>query len=117
MSFNVENPELGRTVLNLIDTRPEQFDMGVWGYKGPDKTCGSVACLAGHTLLAAGYTLRGFNYYRPDGTYVRSEAAEAEMLLGMTGSDGNDTLPLWLDFMNGPARFREMIEKAEANQP
>jgi hypothetical protein len=115
MSFNVENPELGRAVLSLIDAHPGRLDMCTWGYQGPE--CGTVACLAGHTLLAAGYKLHGYNFYRPDGSLVPNEPVEAEILLGMTGSDGNDTLPLWLDFENGPDRFREMIEKAEANQP
>lgn len=113
MSYHVENPELGRAVLDAIDANPERLYMGSWGYSHGG--CGTTACLAGHTMIAAGYHLSGYCFYRPDGEMVTHEAKEAEQLLGMTGSDVPG-VELWFDFENGPDRFRKMIEEAEGAQ-
>jgi len=101
----VENTELAKLVLKQIDAFPESFHMGVWGevmyglYKGVPR-CGTVACLAGHTLLLSGYRLLTEReqmdflnetgehpglFMRPDGTIVQGHyAGEAAQLLGMT---------------------------------
>lgn len=112
----MENAELGRKVLDQIDARPETLYMGAWGYgscePGEEWACGTVACLAGHAMLAAGYSLRRHLYYRPDGTRVNDEAGEAAVLLGFRDGEAR----VFHDMAGGPARFREMVEKAEKRQ-
>ena len=115
----MDNPELGRKVLDVADFEPEHFDMHVWA---KHSLCGTVACLAGHALLQAGYELDSWSQFvRPDDlSYVTGIPWEAELVLGMTGEevDGahGSNLPLWNDFENGLERFRAVVEKAEKEQ-
>jgi hypothetical protein len=109
----MDNPELGRKVLNVADLEPESFSMGTWGER---TVCGTVACLAGHALLQSGYRLhRSGEFTRPDGTHVYSMSGEAERLLGMTGQEaqGDGIIPLWYDMFGGLDRFRKLVEEAE----
>jgi hypothetical protein len=112
----VKNYELGRTVLNMIDARPELLDMKVYGNgnwtPGLEPDCGTVACLAGHAMIAAGYKMElvdnKTDFFRPDGSKVEWESAEAGELLGITGAEK------WVFFSwNGPEEFRTLVEEAE----
>jgi hypothetical protein len=110
----MDNPKLGRAVLDVADFEPESFDMHTWGTQ---LECGTVACLAGHTLLLSGYHLNSSSeFQRPDFTYVQEVMREAEGLLGMTREesdpDGGHT-SVWVDYGNGVERFRAIVEKAE----
>lgn len=90
----MDNPELGRKVLNHLGEHPEQFDMGTFGEIIAD--CGTVACLAGHTLLQDHYEVDadGF-YYDHDGVIVIDEQTEAVFLLGLTDDElGRGTGPV-----------------------
>lgn len=49
------NTELARKVLARVEADPDALDMRTWGKVAP---CGTVACLAGHTLLADGWEMR-----------------------------------------------------------
>jgi len=80
----MDNPELGMLALKRIESDPESFDMRWWAAV---TDCGTVACLAGHVMLAAGYTLRGQSFIRPDGSYVPSEGQEATHLLGLSDEE------------------------------
>ena len=65
---------------------PEHFDMQEWGTK---TDCGTQACIAGHTLLLSGYSLRKnyygyYDYYSPSGRKVNSVASTARKLLGLS---------------------------------
>jgi hypothetical protein len=119
----MQNAELGRKVVDVMDTAPELFDMGTWGSHTP---CGTVGCLAGHAMLQAGYSLSfGGLFTRPDGSAVLDEAAEAQYLLGMSRREVSDPETeagcdccvkeptIWMDFKNGPDRFRKLVEESE----
>jgi len=109
----MDNPKLGREVLDVVDFEPEQFRMTVWGGY---TSCGTVACLAGTALLKSGYRLGRHGYYhRPDGELVRDISGEARCLLGMTGAEicNQGELAIWVDFTHGVERFRALVEKAE----
>ena len=113
----MKNAELGRQVLDHVDAHPEQFDMWQWGYEST--VCGTVACLAGRTLLLSGYSLDDDgHFWSPDGTPV-SPSYEAAQLLGLTdserwGGDGEPSLFMDMDSRSAIARFRVMVESAEA---
>jgi hypothetical protein len=125
----MDNPELGRLVLKRIEAEPELFDMETYGMITP---CGTVACLAGHAMLASGYVLRETGslfdplsvFIRPDGTPVHDKGREAAGLLGLTdgefrGEDyrlGGIQIPLFHGMQSREraiARFRALVEAAE----
>jgi len=111
----MDNPQLGRKILDIADFETERFDMLVWGMT---TSCGTAACLAGHTLLQSGYKLDGGeNFLRPDGTPIpNNPGEEARQLLGMTRGEvtfSDMELPLWVDFNHGLERFRAIVERAE----
>jgi hypothetical protein len=110
-TLRLENAELGRTVLDTIDANPESFDMHIWG-TSKDPWCGTVACLAGHIMLASGYRLNGTKFHRPDGDWVINEGKEAAHLIGLTGYSRD----LWTDYGYGLDRFRKLVEEAEGRQ-
>ena len=110
----MENPKLGRAVLDVIDAEPQTLDMHSFGYgttegEASEWPCGTTACLAGHALLASGYRLVESSFYRPNGEYVGNEAGEAARLLGMSSQEA---WAFW-DYANGPDQFRKMVEEAE----
>lgn len=51
------NKTLLRRVRNKLLRVPEAYDQGTWG-KRAKTPCGARACIAGHTLLEAGYTTK-----------------------------------------------------------
>lgn len=110
----MKNYELGRKVLDRIDAQPETLNMTLWGMgmhtAGQEELCGTVACLAGHTLLAAGYSLKGGCFYRPDtdSAVIRVDG-EASSLLGFDYAQSR----VFFDYADGPERFRKMVEAAE----
>jgi hypothetical protein len=115
------NAELGRKVLDYVTAHREQLDMGDFGRY---ERCGTVACLAGWTLLLSGYTLTSdLTFMRPDGSRVHAGPGpgdEAARLLNLTAAeeDGEPGAP-WPLFYAGDedaaiARFRELVEAAEA---
>ncbi len=113
----MRNAKLGRAVLNHVVVCPEEFDMGTYGYLSG---CGTIACLAGHAMLRAGYSLMSGGYYRPDGSYVECEPDEAALLLGLTDDECHPPREMSLfasgqSNAEGIARFRELVEKAEAD--
>lgn len=110
----MKDTELGRLVLKRIAAAPELFDMRTWG---TDEPCGTIACLAGHTMLAAGYSFRLGTYYRLDGTEVDHNGLEAKKLLGMTDDEYMGPTGYSLFFMKNKKlalkRFREIIGNSE----
>ena len=44
----MDNPELGRLVLKQVETFPESFCMGTWGF---GNECETQACIAGWAML------------------------------------------------------------------
>lgn len=115
----MKNTELGRKIIDIIDTEPERFEMGHWGEV---TECGTTACIAGHAMLLSGYTYNVVHdrYERPSGTVVLHEAREAAKLLGMDeaepfypAADGNVMAMLWYDMKGGPDRFRKLVEESE----
>lgn len=120
----MENVKLGRTVLNHIDQHPELFDMGSWAVRTP---CGTVACLAGTSMLLSGYKLiADETFVRPDGSKVMNESQEAQALLGMDNREAHGVTPsgqpdyreisIWFDMQHGLDRFRRIVEESEAAQ-
>ena len=122
------DPVLGRKVLDHVTQHREQFDMRDWG--GKDE-CGTVACLAGWTLLLSGYTVDQFgDFTSPGGVSVTTEddddafdgdtvGDEAAGLLRLTdtelyGPPGSQS-SLWATFPDDAAveRFRALVEAAE----
>lgn len=82
----MENVELGRKVVDHLLANPQELYMGAWAMS--DFICGTVACLAGHTMLQAGYTLTPQeDFVRPDHTIVDDEAKEARGLLGLSDAE------------------------------
>ena len=79
----MDNPELGRKVLDFVTEHPEQFDMDDWGRFS--SACGTIGCLAGHAMLQGGYRFDpNLNaYVRPDGSTVHDHPGEAARLLGL----------------------------------
>lgn len=78
----MDNTELAKLIIKQVETEPRSFDMSRWS-----NHCGTVACLAGHTMLMSGYTVSGMHvpfFIRPDGSMVMNSGQEAQRLLGMT---------------------------------
>lgn len=133
----MENVELGRLVIKQVETFPEQFDMNVWAWDRP--SCGTTACLAGWTLLLAGWDIRKITRAgyqgRPVEEYVFIDPADdthyfgeaignkAQELLGMSdeerqGEIGNApsmTEDLFMELYEDDAlgRFRSLLLGAE----
>lgn len=114
------NTELGREVLDHITAHPGQFDTSTFG----DRTeRGTVADLAGRTMLLSGYTLgRQGDYTRPDGTRVplHKYSDEARGLLDLDdeefyGRDDADHMLFdWQPEEDAIAAFTAIVERAEA---
>lgn len=97
----------------------KHFDMNVWGEKNE---CGTTACIAGHTLLLEGYTMRyneaeaEFHFISPKGRKVQPDAA-ARRLLGLpreiTHGDypDDDGLFFDVDHIKTPKQAAKRIEK------
>lgn len=110
------NTELARLVLKQIENDPALFDMREWGIQTP---CGTVACIAGHTLLASGYGFapssglgsRGFFVHPVSGEAV-SPRYEARDLLGLSHDEAGRLFFIY-DNAAAIARFRELIEQSE----
>src|SRR5260370_31538633 len=94
--------------------------MSDWGRHERER--GTIACLAGWTLLLSGYTLPpGREYRRPDGTVVPWHEAgdEAAGLLGLTDGERHGVdCSLFGEFDEDKAidRFRTLVEAAQAVQ-
>jgi hypothetical protein len=114
------NTALGRRVLNHLTWHRDQLDTS--GRGRHDRERGTIASLAGWTLLLSGYTLPpGGEYQRPDGTAVGRQQAgdEAAALLGLTDAqrDGGGS-PLFgeMDRDKAIARLRALVEAAETTR-
>ncbi len=117
--------KLGREVLDVADYDKEHFDMQSWGRH---ESCGTVACLAGTTLLRCGYTLRnGYasrgrfgaaSFHRPDGSRVERVGPEAAFLLGLSDDElvAGGCNSIWTDIYGGVERFRKLVEAAEKRE-
>jgi hypothetical protein len=107
---------LGRKVLTHVEAHREHLNMSDWGRETP---CGTVACLAGWTLLMSGCTVDAEGLFRyPAGRLVGSVRYTARDLLVLTDDE------YWPDeadcslFCPQPedeaiARFRALVEAAE----
>lgn len=113
MTIQIRNPKLGRAVLDIIDLEPSCLNMSIWGVTSDRTICGTVACLAGHTMIAAGYRLVDGDFIGPDGTRVWNEDEEAQMLLGIDDAFAGFGLAVWFDNESGLDRFRKAVEEAE----
>lgn len=112
----MENKELGRLVLKHVETFPETFDMKTWAVEAP---CGTVACLAGWTLLLHGgytfkHTPRGMpGFFNSEGRQVHA-GSEARILLGLDNDEYHteDDGPLFYDSnQNAVARLRVLVQE------
>lgn len=113
----MDNRQLGKLVVKQVKAFPESFFMGTW-----INQCGTVACLAGHTLLLSGYAVNRLTamtegmFIRPDGSVVNGEYGdEAAKLLGMDREDrfgciGHD---IFLDMENGLDRFTALAKEED----
>lgn len=109
------NTELMKLVYKQATEFPETVDMTNWVY---ETSCGTVACLAGHTLLLSGYTFEscptqregkwGCRIRRPDGSSVAFPAVEAAELLGLTCPQAES---VFLDYEHGTDNLRKLIEE------
>jgi len=118
----MDNPRLGRKVLDFVTAHRDQFDMGAWGYTS--HACGTTGCLAGWAMILSGYTLAvnqssgAETFRRPDGSEVSDEGGEAQELLGLTAGErdnGSGASPLFLMYEDEAIeRFRELVEASEA---
>lgn len=120
----MKNYRLGREAITRIDNIGSAdakigFDMSQWGNINE---CGMSACIGGHIMLAAGYTLLGVDQFtRPDGTPVdNAYSREVEGLLGMTEDEpyygGTGSMyddQIWFDDKHGLDRFRALVELNE----
>jgi hypothetical protein len=78
----MENPEAGWLAYKAIVADVRSFDMTHWGR---ETACGTKFCLAGHVLLAAGYSLaRTDKFVHPSGAVVDNVGREAEDVLGLS---------------------------------
>jgi hypothetical protein len=117
--------ELAKLTLKHIETDLSLFDMNVYAHYSP---CGTKACIAGHAMLAAGYSYdaRFFHFTRPDGSPVifGAEGHEAISLLQLTGEEyqgsapryGSHPVPLFSEHQDQDAaleRFRKLIKTCE----
>jgi hypothetical protein len=126
--------ELARRVLAAIED-DAAFDMGWWIEVPAGETfsagavvsrtsmCGTKACIAGRTLLEAGYTYSPHDalWHRPDGGVLPAAgvAAEALRLLRLTPAEraagDAEHGPLFYDIRPEPEvreRFRALVEAA-----
>jgi hypothetical protein len=115
------NAALGRRVLNHLTWHPGQ--LGASGQGRHDRERGTIASVAGWTLLLSGYALPpGGGYQRPDGTIVgwHQAVGEAARLLGLTSAEryGRDCpLSGELDADKAIAWLRALVEATEATGP
>ncbi len=115
----MDNAKLGREVLDVADYDKKHFDMQTWGRLAP---CGTVACLAGTTLLRSGYILTGDHlsprFCRPDGSWVKHAGPEAAFLLGLSADElsAGGCNSIWADMSGGVERFRRLVEAAEKRE-
>lgn len=114
----MDNPELGRKVLDHVTGHPELFKMSTWGQV---TECGTAGCLAGHTMLQDGYSFDEdtSRFVRPDGSTVSSgaEGDEAARLLGLTVDEQYDEgwdLFSAAQTEDHVAWFRSIVEASEA---
>ena len=88
-----------RKVMEHITAHPDEHDQDVWAIEAP---CGTVACIAGHTVIMSGLTFRvdpPDDYERTHYGAVRSAEVVAETgeevdvaaqrLLGLTDDEAN----------------------------
>jgi hypothetical protein len=115
------NAALLRAVLTQVEDHPKQFDMSVWGEM--ERSCGTVACLAGWALILSGWKLvDDCTFESPDGKreIYRGQdiEREAQAALDLTDDkmwDGADVAPLFaLGEFEAVTRLRELVEEAEA---
>ncbi len=124
----MKNVQLGRKVLDHIIAHPEEHKQDIYGLQ---TLCGTRACIAGHAMLRAGYSLRYLDddrfldgwFCRPDGERVRRLECEASDLLGLTDDERyglDDELGLFssgLSNSEAVERLRVLVEKSEADLP
>jgi hypothetical protein len=113
----MENPEAGWLAYKAIVADVRSFDMAHWGR---ETACGTKFCLAGHVLLAAGYSLvREDQFVTPLGLPVDNTGREAEDVLGLSMEEviieREDGSHLWLwDPAQGRfealQRFKRLLE-------
>jgi hypothetical protein len=117
--------ELAKLTLKRIEADLSLFDMKVYVHQ---TECGTKACIAGHAMLAAGYSYDApfFHFTRPDGSAVifGTEGREAMSLLRLTGEEyrgsalqyGSHPVPLFSEHQDQDAaleRFRKLIKTCE----
>jgi len=129
----MENAKLGRAILDHVTGNPANFDMNTWG----DLTeCGTVACLAGHTLILSGeYELVPYTTLAGEFIHVFRRVRDRQIVQPIQVSDlaqdllGIDGDAIWHEvpgnddglhlFDQQPAAdaiawFRRLVEQAEA---
>jgi hypothetical protein len=89
MELSAEARALLHKAADQIEAKPETLDMGVWNY---EEDCGTVACIAGHIVIAAGEDFAGYTPY------------QAAKLLGLSNEDFNSPRGVLdrLFLVNGP---------------
>ena len=116
MSLNIP---LARQVLQHLIAHPEQHDQSHWGKR---TKCGTVACIAGTTLLLSGEPVKFDRHGNIANPNIPGRAAE---LLGVTAEFDEDNLicdgeafRLFYQMDNDQALdlLRQYIEQAEANR-
>jgi hypothetical protein len=90
-----EGERLYREALQRIDADPESWDQASFGYRrftltpAGETECGTVACLAGHIIMAAGGSFAGVATYVMPGGLKESAEPLARRLLGIDMAAAN----------------------------
>lgn len=84
-----EGAKLLRQVAEVIRKEPDAHDQETWGWLDDDYDCGTVACIAGHAVVQAGYKLEN-NYgqcLNPQLGSIRRIEDVAQELLGLDDAE------------------------------
>ncbi len=101
------NAELIRRVVKHIENNPKTWDQEHWGYSS---SCGTTFCMAGHTVVMSGHTLKWADdgdgrsaYYVENGEYISDKAQE---LLGLNDEQAEDLFSAYSTSIQG---YKEII--------
>jgi hypothetical protein len=111
----IPNKKLLRLVQKQIHYFPRNWEQGIYGRRGGgwarrlagvdySNPCGTAACVAGHAMLASGYSLVGNTFYE-DGLEVDPHEA-GRKALGLTPQQAGALF----DGMNSLARVDKIID-------
>lgn len=130
MSESRLNIELFKKIRDRIASIPESYDQDYWVERSTESPCGTVACLAGHTIICNAPTLeRGLSDLNrlkaKDPMYAVPR--KAARLLGLTGNwrkyaydhdreAGGETIIFDVDAEGWPKLFRDQFREGRGSE-